>query len=521
MSQLLDQLTKEIDLLCDSGSSNLVELLEDSDLVLLELRDLETQLQHDISASIDTTDVLPTLETKTKEWYASSISNLKSYNSQITRFQKNIVQSSKYNIPLDDAYTFPLMLNSFPVKEVPLDRHPESLSDEEQLKVAKLANRQQLMKSIVLHLVKIGHGSAVVEMLDAFDIGDHFDSDIMNGFRTLNGIVDDIKVKHDLTKVFEWLEKRDSKGARYEQLLFKFHMLEFVLLLTGSAPHDNSDPTVAAYNYARTHFTKYYKSYLNEISPLMALFLFPPDDANVNHTYSLESFKAVVQQAFMSYNESRLLNLTSLTSYSGSKKAHAKERQFIAEILASFDHLHSNHTLFHNLANEFVAEYCSDIALSNDSSLFQSILAGFVNLPNFYKYNNLQRRLSRGSKEDPLTSTGQDLPFQLPDKNQFLFNFHPIFICPVSKEQLVPLSTKANITDEDYRDKKTKYIYTAPNERLAPMNNPVVVFDHCRHLALKDSVRHLSKGGSEVFKCHYCYKKHKLLDVSDAYFIDL
>lgn len=504
MSQLLDQLNHEIDLLSGSGATNLAGLLDESDAVLRDLRALEAELQLEVSGQGTATDVLAIVDKDAKKWYDRSIASLKSYNGQITKFLKNIVLSSRYNVPLDEAYSFPLMLNAYPSKETAV----KTGSEEDAVNAAKLRNRQQLMKSIVLHLVKIGHGSAVVEMLDEFEVGEQLDSQILDGFRQLNEIVDDVKVKHDLTRVFAWLDSRDpSASTRYQHLLFKLHMLKFALLLAGSvldAAGVNHDSIVAAYTYAKTHFYKFSKEYLNEISPVMTLLVYKFTDGS-DSTLIQESFKRAMVETFSQDSES--------------SKVHAEERQFIAKVLGSVDTLHANHAIFHNLANEFVAEYCADMSLSNDSLLFQSILAGFVNLPNFYKYNNLQRRLSRTSREDPKKQ--DDLPFQLPDKNHFLFNFHPIFICPVSKEQLVPLSTTAKITDEDFRDKRKKYIYVSPSERLAAMNNPVVVFDHCRHLALKDSVRHLTKGGSEVFKCHYCYKKHKLQDVSDAYFIDL
>ena len=70
------------------------------------------------------------------------------------------------------------------------------------------------------------------------------------------------------------------------------------------------------------------------------------------------------------------------------------------------------------------------------------------------------------------------------------------FICPVSREQLIP------ITENGY-------------------TTQAVVLNYCQHLVLRDSIWHLSKKGIDIFKCHYCYKKHKYSDVTDAYFIDL
>lgn len=503
MTNLVAQLCKEVDALDKSGSSSLASLMEESNEFLSDLKALENDLQE----NPEVPDVAARLEKSSSRWYKKSITSLKGYNGQINKFLKNVVHSSKFAVDLDEAYSFPLLINSPPVKEVePIKK--KVITEKELLQVTKLRNRGELMKSIVLHLLKIGHGAAVLDLLSEFDLADEIDPAMLEQFIILNDIVDDIKVKHDLTKVLKWLEQREQLVdlANYEGILFKFHMLQFALLLAGDSVSDSSfhiDSALAAYSYAKTNFVKFFKDYVNEISPVITLLLFKSTD---DPAHIQENFKTRIIQTFDKYREK--------------DKRHAKEAHFIADILSCFDKLHSNQLLFSTLANEFVAQYCGDMSLSSESSLFQTMLAGFINLPNFYKYTKLQRRLSR-TKDETTPQVKVDLPFQLPDKNQFLFNYHPIFICPVSKEQLVPITTRAKITEDDMRDRKKKPIIVSGTDKLVAMTNPVVVFDHCRHLALKDSVRHLSKGGSEVFKCHYCYKKHKLLDVSDAYFIDL
>ena len=183
--------------------------------------------------------------------------------------------------------------------------------------------------------------------------------------------------------------------------------------------------------------------------------------------------------------------------------------------------------------------------LSNDSSLFQSILAGHLYLPSFYKYNQIQLKLKKlktiSNEKVHEEHTGQsssnnsgsshaehqmanlvapyqfELPFQLPDSNRFLFKYHPIFICPVSREQSIPITETLVQTTirEDNIIKKRKYVVENPSK------TQVVILNYCQHLALRDSIWQLSKKGMEVFKCHYCYKKHKYSDISDAYFIDL
>lgn len=491
MTVLVENLRKEVDLLDTAGASAFTSIATETSALLEDLQELEASLEAEIEQSRNTdgknastqlplgkkAKVLATplaVESLCSKWYTLSISALKRYNHQISKYVK-VVSSSKYRIDLDTAYTFPLMLDAYPTKE------------EGEL-VSKTGNKRELMKSIVMHLLKSGHGSAVSALLADCHMENDVDRDMYQQFQQLNGILDDIQVRHDLSSVIAWLETHsERRSAHMDEILFELHMLQFALCLTGEK---QANAHMKAYMYAQKHFPRYFKTHASELAPVMTLLVDEQDGGS--------EFRRKVAAHFAH------------EAASGKLKS-----KFVGDILQHFEELHLRPELFARVAHEFVAEFCSGMALSSESALFESMLAGFVNLPNFYKYSQLQRRLSR---HDPAP---QELPFQLPDKNHFLFNHHPIFICPVSKEQLVPLSVRVPATDEDLRDRKRRTVLVSPTEKLVPMTNPVVVFDHCRHLALKDSVRSLTKGGTEVFKCHYCYKKHKLLEVSDAYFIDL
>lgn len=530
MTVLLKNLKKEVDLLDGAGASAFSSIASDTADFLEDLRALEKSLMAEIASSDsqgnglgngDSRDgiiasslklpvfanstnsnstnsnstnsnststhtnssALPTVQAASGKWYNQSISSLKTYNHQISKYVKNVATSSKYRVDLDSAYTFPLLLDSFPTQ-----------SDTELL--ANARNRQELVKSIIVHLLKSGHDRAVTDLLRDCHVDERMEGVMAGQFLQLHRILDELKVQHELGSALQWLQSQNpAPKSRMEQILLKLHLLQFVLYLGND---ESSARAVRALVYGKTHFPKYFMNYIDEIAPAMALFLCHP-----------------VRLIFHEQLRHNIIGAFAQGVNSRPGKATRMDR-FLIDLLQNSDTMDLRQDVFDTLAHEFAVEFCAGMTLSGESALFESLLAGFVNLPNFYKYSQLQKRIGRSQDEVP-----SELPFQLPDKNHFLFRHHPIFICPISKEQLVPLSTRVLASDDDLRDRKRRAVFVSPTEKLVPMANPVVVFDHCRHLALKDSVRILTKGGTEVFKCHYCYKKHKLQDVSDAYFIDL
>lgn len=600
MTSLLDTLTSEVTTFNQSGVDNLNDLLQDCNEFLAELRLIESDLVEEIAnqeneqaitkpvKSTQSIDQLPKLSDK---WYKCSISRLKSYNSANNKFTKNILNNSKFTIDLDDAYTYPLLLNSYPdtkfngaTKESVGGADPfgsndidSTLATELQLKKLKSENREELIKTIILHLLKVGQCDIVPSILKELPPGSPLviDELLSQKFAILNKIVDNIINNHDLNMALHWFDEKyneriaisspEGNGVLSEttavttsiynkshpsvgslaqldsmnEIEFKFHMLQFTILLNGKDSSFTLDDAVAAYLYSKDNFSRFFKDYINEISPLMTLLLFKTDkDTDTNDDFSkkhmlaaVKNFISKMKQGFRLENEQKKRSAN-----------HGNEVQFVGELLSSFEKIHENKNLFVNLANEFISEYCKDLKLSNDSSLFQSILAGHLYLPSFYKYNQIQLKLKKLKtisndklQEEPSNSIsaspgpteGQvssfvapyqfELPFQLPDSNRFLFKYHPIFICPVSREQSIPITETLvqTIVHENNTVKKRKYV--VENSSMTQ----VVVLNYCQHLALRDSIWHLSKKGMEIFKCHYCYKKHKYSDITDAYFIDL
>lgn len=114
------------------------------------------------------------------------------------------------------------------------------------------------------------------------------------------------------------------------------------------------------------------------------------------------------------------------------------------------------------VANSFVREFCSLLELSADSPLYVAATAGAISLPILLKLQAIQKQ-----KHTEWTSQ-DELPAETPLPPSY--QFHSIFVCPVSKEQ----TTDAN----------------------PPMMLP------CCHVIAQESLQKLSKGAK--FKCPYC-----------------
>ncbi|KAG0671628.1 hypothetical protein C6P45_000119 [Maudiozyma exigua] len=115
--------------------------------------------------------------------------------------------------------------------------------------------------------------------------------------------------------------------------------------------------------------------------------------------------------------------------------------------------------------DSFTQEYCSLYNLPNESPLSLVIMSGILSSQFFMKYAQIKSSAHIG------WTTANELPFDvdLPDS---LTHFHPVFICPVLKEE----TTTEN-----------------PPYSLA-----------CHHIISKKALDKLSKNGTISFKCPYC-----------------
>lgn len=160
--------------------------------------------------------------------------------------------------------------------------------------------------------------------------------------------------------------------------------------------------------------------------------------------------------------------LTKIPDFMAKTRKHKlrhKVAPLLAQLVVSSESKFDIKEQLEKCVNLFTKDYCAQNHLSFNSPLFLIVLSGIISFQFFIKY----RTIRAVSHVD--WSTEDELPFnvKLPD---FLTKFHPIFICPVLKEE----TTKEN----------------------PPFALP------CHHIISKYSLDKLSKNGTCNFKCPYC-----------------
>ena len=138
---------------------------------------------------------------------------------------------------------------------------------------------------------------------------------------------------------------------------FKFHMLQFIILLNGKELKFTANDALEAYFYSRDHFGKFLKDYLNELAPLMSLILFNSDSGIEN--FSRQKHKETAISNFIE----KLKQGFSIEAEEVLSNGRQSQAEFVTELLNSFNDVHENDELFANLSHDFVAEYCKNLKL--------------------------------------------------------------------------------------------------------------------------------------------------------------
>ncbi|KAK8663855.1 hypothetical protein V6N13_083660 [Hibiscus sabdariffa] len=159
---------------------------------------------------------------------------------------------------------------------------------------------------------------------------------------------------------------------------------------------------------------------------------------------------------------------TNFVSFAGN---HMTEIQKLMGCLLYSDRLHDSpyaHLLsptnWDTVTEELTRQFCNLLGQSYESPLSVTIAAGIQALPPLLKFMTVMS----GKKQEWQSMKQLPVPVELGKE----FQFHSIFVCPVSKEQ----STEDN----------------------PPMLMP------CGHVLCKQSINKMSKNSSKSFKCPYC-----------------
>ncbi|KDP35936.1 hypothetical protein JCGZ_09908 [Jatropha curcas] len=130
------------------------------------------------------------------------------------------------------------------------------------------------------------------------------------------------------------------------------------------------------------------------------------------------------------------------------------------------------------LSEDMTRSFCNLLGKSYGSPLSFTIAAGIEGLPTLLKLANVMA----AKKQEWLAMKQLPIPVEL-DKE---FQFHSIFVCPVSREQ--------------------------GSDDNPPMLMP------CLHVLCKQSIAKMSKGNSRMFKCPYCPAESPVAQCRQLYF---
>ncbi|GME97803.1 unnamed protein product [[Candida] boidinii] len=320
----------------------------------------------------------------------------------------------------------------------------------------KLINR-----SIIMHLLRAG----LFEIVKELEIEKNLKvpDDLISKFLELNKISNSLIKDRDLKLAIEWSKLNDHKlRAIGSDLEFNLLKLQFSKLLDESNINNsnandmentkndsdnlngngNDNVKFKAYNYAKEHFPAFGNTHLSMISKVFSNLVLNILDENDENEYE------------------------NMDDYDSNKKRQKKNINDIiinrkANNFEKFDDI-----IIQKRYNQLCQDYCSLIGLSSRSSLFTTLLTGYISLPSYIKFNQIFKN-TKGKLD---WTTKNELPFEieLPKSLQF----HSIFICPVSKEETTSI-------------------------------NPPMVLP-CNHIISNESLNKLSNNMKSAFKCPYC-----------------
>lgn len=273
-------------------------------------------------------------------------------------------------------------------------------------------------RAIAMHLIREGNFNVAKTFIEeAAEKGEKLDvsPELTKEFESLYDILDAMKLRHDLGPAINWARSKAVQlEARGSNLEFELCKLQYIWLFTGEGAGPMGDKR--ALDYARQAFSRFQTKYLSDIQKLIAAF------AYVNRI----------------------------------------KRSPYAEL---FD---NPQQLWVSVSRTFTREFCSLLQLSAESPLYIAATAGAIALPTLLKMTSIMK------EKKTEWSSENELPVEIPLPPRY--QFHSIFVCPVSKEQ----TTESN-----------------PPHMLP-----------CGHVIAYESMLKITKGQpSANFKCPYCPKE--------------